>query len=144
MHRHRRKRETSWGMFWKNKSENILKQQWTNFTSSVLFNYIKTISWSSVLFNYNDYRKFAEGVIQVVLFTVLWFKWSVKKHCVAKVLLAIWESFLHENNRNYISYRLSYKFAFIIFLSFLTNQKQELGFQQVGSLVTRNIYAFCL
>ena len=52
--------------------------------------------------------------------------------------------FLHENNRNYISFRFSYKFAFILFLSFLTNQKQESGFQQVGGLVTRNIFAFCL
>ena len=28
------------------------------------------------------------------------------------------------------------------FLSFLTNQKQESGFQQAGGLVTRNIPAF--
>ena len=76
-----------------------------------------------------------------------------KKHCVAKVLLAIWEIFLHENNRNYDSYRFSYKsvfihffffFFFFFFFSFLTNQKQESGFQQVGALVTRNISVFCL
>ena len=30
------------------------------------------------------------------------------------------------------------------FFSFLTNQKQESGFQQVGGLVTRNISIFCL
>ena len=41
------------------------------------------------------------------------------------VLLATWEIFLHENKRNYISYRFSYKFAFIFLLSFLANQKQE-------------------
>ena len=29
-----------------------------------------------------------------------------------------------------------------LFFSFLTNQKQESGFRQVGSLVTRNIYVF--
>ena len=51
---------------------------------------------------------------------------------------------LQENNRNYNSYRFIYKFAFILFLSFLTNQKQESGFQQVGGLVTRNISVFCL
>ena len=68
----------------------------------------------------------------------------MKKHCVAKVLLAIWEIFLHENNRNYNSYRFSYKFAFILFLSFLTNQKQESGFQQVCGLVKRNTSVFCL
>ena len=37
--------------------------------------------------------------------------------------------FLYQNNPNYNSYRFSYKFAFILFLSFLTNQKQESGFQ---------------
>ena len=47
-------------------------------------------------------------------------------------------------NRNYNSYRFSYKFAFFLFLSFFTNQKQEPGFQQVGRLVTRNISIFCL
>ena len=31
-----------------------------------------------------------------------------------------------------------------LFLSVLTNQKQESGFQQVGGLVTRNISVFCL
>ena len=50
--------------------------------------------------------------------------------------------FVHENNRNYNSYIFSYKFAFSIIFSFLTNQKHEYGFQQVGSLVTRNISAF--
>ena len=61
-----------------------------------------------------------------------------------KVLLAIWEIFLHENNRNYNSYRFSYEFAFVLFLSFLSNQKQESGFQQVSGLVTRNVSVFCL
>ena len=84
----------------------------------------------------------AEGVLQVVLFKVLWFKWSVQKHCVATALLAIWEIFLPENDRTYNSYRFSYKFPFILFLSFLTNQKQESYFQQVGGLVTRNISIF--
>ena len=51
----------------------------------------------------------------------------MKKHCVKKVSLAIWEIFLHENNRNHDSHRFSCKFAFILFLSFLTNQKQESG-----------------
>ena len=48
------------------------------------------------------------------------------------------------NNRNYNSYRFSYKFGFIHFLYFLTNQKQESGFKQVGSLTTKNISVFCL
>ena len=67
-----------------------------------------------------------------------------EKQCLAKILLAIWDIFLNENNRNYNSYRFSYKFAFILFFSFLTNQKQESGFQQVGGLVTTNISVFCL
>ena len=33
----------------------------------------------------------------------------------------------------------SYKFTFTLFLSFLENRKQESGFQQFGSLITRNI-----
>ena len=74
----------------------------------------------------------------------MWFKRSVKNYCVAKVLLATWETFLHENNCTYNSYRFSYKFAFILFSPFLTNQKQESGFQQVGGLVTRNISVFSL
>ena len=63
------------------------------------------------LFNYyaHSCRGFADAVQQMVLFPVLWFKWSVKKlcvakHCVAKVLLGIWEillGFLHENILNY-------------------------------------------
>ena len=65
--------------------------------------------------------------------------WSLRKHCVAELLLAIWEIFVHENNRHYNSYRFSNKFAFIHFLSFLWNQKQESGFHQVDGLVTRNI-----
>ena len=68
------------------------------------------------------------------------FEWSVKKPCVAKVLLAIWEIFLHENNRDYNSYRFNYKFALIIFLFLLTNQRQKSGFQQIDGLVTKNIW----
>ena len=56
--------------------------------------------------------------LQVVLFTVLWLKWSVKKSCIAKVLLAIWEAFFHEHNHNFIltdvitNSPLSFFFAF--------------------------------
>ena len=51
---------------------------------------------------------------------------------------------LRDNNRNYNPYRFSYKFAFIIFLSFLTNQRQESGFQHIDGLVTRFFFVFCL
>ena len=42
----------------------------------------------------HSWRRFLDSVLQVALFRVSWFKWSVKKHCVAKVLLAIREIFL--------------------------------------------------
>ena len=61
----------------------------------------------------------------------------------SKGFTSIWETFLDKNNRNYDSYKFSYKFAFILFLSFLTNQKQGYGLQQVGGLVMRNISVFC-
>ena len=41
----------------------------------------------------HSWRGFAEGVLQVVLLAILWYNWSMKKHCVAKILLAIWEYF---------------------------------------------------
>ena len=56
---------------------------------------------------------------------------------VAKILQGIWETFLHENNHNYNSYKFSYKFTFIPFLSFRKSQKQESNFQQVGGLVSK-------
>ena len=37
------------------------------------------------------------------------FQESVKKHCVAKVFVVMWEIFLHEYNWNYNSYKFSYK-----------------------------------
>ena len=36
----------------------------------------------------------------VVLFKILSFEGAVKEHCVAKILRAIWGTFLYENNRN--------------------------------------------
>ena len=54
----------------------------------------------------------------------------------------MWDIFLHENNRNYNSYRFIYKFTFILFLSFLTNQKYESGFQQVGPSSNEKYFCF--
>ena len=87
---------------------------------------------------------FGDGVLQVVLFTVLWFKWSVKKCCIAKVLLAIWEIFLNENNCNYNSYRFSYKFAFILFLSFLIKLKAKFRFSANWWSGNEKYFFFCL
>ena len=38
-----------------------------------------------------------------------------EKHCTVKVLLTIWEIFLHINNCNYNSFNFNYKFSFILF-----------------------------
>ena len=105
-----------------------MKASKNNYTSFNNYNFVITLqSWQG----------FAGDVLQVVLFTVLWFKWSVKKHCVAKVLLGIWETFLDENNRTIIPTDLVTNLL-LSSLFFLTNQKQESGFQQLGGLVTRN------
>ena len=69
------------------------------------------------------------------------FKWSVKSS-VAKILLAIWEMLLLENSCHCNSYRFIYKSAFILFFSFLADQKEESGFQQVGGMTARNILFF--
>ena len=55
-------------------------------------------------------------------------KWSVKKTLCSKAFTSSLRDIFHENNRNYNWYRFSDKFVFILFLSFLTNQKQESGF----------------
>ena len=68
----------------------------------------------------------------------------MKKHCVARILQGILGRFLYENNRDYNSYKFSYKFDFNPVLPFHRNEKQEPEFQQVGDLVTKNISAFCL
>ena len=44
------------------------------------------------------------------------------------MLQGIWEEFLYGNNRNYNSYKFSYEFGFILFLSFRKSQKQESKF----------------
>ena len=80
--------------------------------------------------------------LQVVFFTVLCFKWWVKKLCLAKILQGIWERLLYENNHKSNIYKLSNKFTYITVLFFLRNQKQELDFQQVGDLVTENVSVF--
>ena len=59
-------------------------------------------------------RGFAEGVLHVVLFSILCFKLLVKKRRIAKILHEIWELFLCENNHCYNSH----KFAFILFFLF--------------------------
>ena len=59
-----------------------------------------------------------------------------EKALCSKGLLTVWEVFLYENNPNYNSYNLVTN---LLLSSFLTNQKQESGFQQVCGLVMRNI-----
>ena len=66
----------------------------------------------------------------VVLFKILSLEGPVKELYVAKRLLAIWETFLYENNRNINSYKFSYKFIFIPFSFFLMNQNKSLIFRK--------------
>ena len=67
-----------------------------------------------------------------------------EKNCVAKVLQAIWDIFLHENNGNYNSTDLVINPLLSSFCSILQTKTKKSGFQQVGGLVTRNISVFCL
>ena len=46
-------------------------------------------------------------------------------YCVGMILQVIWDKFLYKNDPNDESYKLSYKFTFIHFLSLQRNQKQE-------------------
>ena len=52
------------------------------------------------------------GRSKVVLFKVLYFKWSVKKHSVAKIFQGIWDKFSDKNNLKYNSYKFSFAFKF--------------------------------
>ena len=88
----------------------------------------------------NSWKRFAEGFLRVFLFPVSCFKRSVKKH---KPFTRNLRVFLYGNNRNYNSYKFSYKFTFIPFFSFRRNQKQESNFQQDCSLVTKHVSVFC-
>ena len=72
------------------------------------------------------WRGFAAGVLQVVLFTVLCFKWSVKRHSVAKILQGIWERF-HKSNPNYVSASLVTSSLLSLFRLFIeTKNKNQL------------------
>ena len=53
-----------------------------------------------MLFNWcaHSWWGLAKGVLQVVLFLVLCFKWSMKNHCVTKIFQGIWKTFLYKNN----------------------------------------------
>ena len=88
-------------------------------------------------------QEFAEGVLRVVSFTVLWFKWSVKKSCAAKVFLAIWEMLWHENNRNCHSYRFSHNSLLSSFCSFLQSKNKNQVFSRLVAWY-REIFLFFL
>ena len=60
---------------------------------------------------------FAEGTLKFVFFMVLCFRWSVKKHCVTKILQEIYERFSYENNHKSNIYIFSDKFSDITVLS---------------------------
>ena len=106
---------------------------------------ISFLNWRTIFLDWRNKTKLVPAcnfVIQLI----------EKKHYVANVLLAIWETSLHEYNHNYNPYRFSYKLAFFFFLSFLVLSflwlsflfAKESGFQEVGGLVTRNISVLSL
>ena len=75
-------------------------------------------------------RGFAEGILKVVFFTVLCFRWTVKKYCVAKFHKEI-ERFLYEINRNYNLYKFNYKFAFIPFCPLVETKNKNQIFSKL-------------
>ena len=82
------------------------------------------------------------AMLQVVLFTALFFKLSVKKHSIEKILQTIWKASLNESTYNFCKF--SYKFAFIPLLSIRKIPKQAPVFQPVGDLVTKHFSVFIL
>ena len=68
----------------------------------------------------------------------------MKKHCVAKVLLAVLQKFLEEIIVTIILANLVTNLFLFTFYPFLETKKRESNFQEFGSLVARNISVFCL
>ena len=77
-------------------------------------------------------RRFAEGVLQLVLFTVMLFKWSVKKMQCSENLS---KSIFIRKKCNCISYKVSYKFVRIALLSHCLskNKKEDSNFKKVSN-----------
>ena len=71
-----------------------------------------------------------EGIMQVILFTILDFNWTVKKHCVVKILQGIWETFFMKVMVTIIPINLVTNLVLSLFLSFRRNQKQESNFRK--------------
>ena len=68
-----------------------------------------------------------EGILQVALFTSLWFKWSVRKLCLAKVLLAICDALIW----TLIPIDLVTNLLLFIFYNFLENKNQNHVFSKL-------------
>ena len=66
-----------------------------------------------------------------VFFKVLSFKWLLREHCGAKLLVAMWEIVLYENNCNYNSCKFKLQIHFSPHLSFLRHQSQESSFSKL-------------
>ena len=81
-------------------------------------------------------------VIQVISEKTMWskgFTGKFERYLYMKVILIM---------NNYKYYKLSCKFVFvrlqISFLFRLRNKKQKSSFNQIGGLMTRNVFVFCL
>ena len=81
-----------------------------------------------------NWRGFALGVLQVVLFTILCLIWSSKEHCVAKILLV---NLLVANifllTVALIPSNIVTNLLFMPFLPFRRNQKQKSRAEKLAS-----------
>ena len=96
------------------------------------------------LINYiaGDWRGVTRGVLQTALFTVLFFKCSVKTHCSTYFTNNLRDTFFKlKIIINYNSYKFTSKYSFIALLSFCKNLKQEKHFK-VWGLVTKKSSVF--
>ena len=122
-------------------------ESWLVYANKLCIDQLTNNNWRTIFLDWHNKMKLVPAcnfVIQLI----------EKKHYVANVLLAIWETCLHEKNHNYNPYRFSYKlaFSFFFFLSFLVLSflwlsflfAKESDFQEVGGLVTRNISVLSL
>ena len=90
----------------------------------------------------HSWQGFAEDAPEIVLFTVLRFQLTIEKTLRNKVFARYLRNLLYKNNWNYNSCKFGYKFAFVIFLFFPRNQKEDSNFLQVSCLVIKTFFAF--
>ena len=87
-------------------------ESWLVYANKLCIDQLTDNNWRTIFLDWHNKMKLVPAcnfVIQLI----------EKKHYVANVLLAIWETCLHEKNHNYNPYRFSYKLAFSFFFFFV-------------------------